>query len=200
MTKEENKRFHEYYEKYKLIVYKLGLRYSKFDEELAKDATQHAFLQLFVQIKEGTEFQNVETYLHTLVKNYIINIMKKAERNISEGDLEEGTKLEDLRLSESTEETWDQQRENHYKNQMLCNILKELEGRNPVWYHIVIEVFYKERSQVEVANEMEMSLTTMYAHIRRIRKWANKHKLEFQQTATDEEKKKVPKRHLFDTD
>lgn len=192
--------FNWIYEKYRKLVYRLSLKYSGYDEALAEDATQHAFMQLFIEMEKGTEINNIETYLHTVVKNYTLNQMKKLGREISQ-DESEDTKLYGAEeIEKSAEGTCFENMDKHLTNQMLEAILMEMKKKNPIWYAIMIEVYYHERSQLEVARELGLTDTAMYATMRRIRKWSNKHKLRFSEYASVQSEKASYGRLLFKYD
>lgn len=195
VSENEGRSFDEFYEEYQGMVYKLSLKYSGYDEYLAEDATQHAFIQLYGAMKKETDIANVKSYLHTIVKNYILNSFRKAQR-IELQDEVSGIEDSEENLIQSAENAYVEILERQYNKTMLQLILDELKEKNTVWYTVVIEVFHKGRSQADVAKELGMNDTAMYATVRRIRKWSKKHKVRFEECANNNTKE-VSDGHLF---
>ncbi|MFI3172030.1 MAG: sigma-70 family RNA polymerase sigma factor [Eubacteriales bacterium] len=204
MSGSENEKmdFDSLYEEHKTMVYRLSLRYSSNDYELAEDATQFTFMQLYRTMERGTEINNIKSLLHTIVKNYTLNYVAKTKREV----LNNTTEDEELTIvlakdsvsvqEQSTEETYLEAVDERYNEWMVQGILDEMKERNERWYAIAIEVFYKQRGQLEVAEELGINSTTMYATIRRMRKWSKEHKIRFEEYAKDKTDK-VPGGHLF---
>ena len=201
----EDSDFNQLYEKYKDLVYRISLKYSDGDCDLAEDAVQHTFLVVYKELQKEKQILNIKSYLHTIAKNYTLNQTKKLEKEVpyrvTENEEYDEYQNEIMNsqagmTEESAEDAWIEQSENAYYRQMTELILEEVKEKNEKWYIIIKEVFVQERNQVEVAKELNMSNATMYATIRRIREWSTKHKIRFEQEAMDK-LKEMPKGHLF---
>ncbi len=191
----ESRTFDEIYQEYHVMVYKLSLKYSDCNEHLADDATQHTFLKLFQAMQQGTQIENIRTYLHTIVKNFTLNSVERVRRSDSLDMMTENDELE-LLMFQSAEFMYIESEEAQYIRTLAHMILEELKKKNEIWFQIVFEAFYKGRNQTEVARELGMNNTAMYATVRRIKKWADKNKIKFEQKMKDRAKE-VSKGHLF---
>lgn len=189
MTGEENKKFNELYKKHGDMVYGISLQYSNRNSYLAEDAVQYTFMKLFQAMGVGTEITNMESYLHSVAKNYILNSKKKTSKEFFASDNEDKDLLEVINRDSSAEEKYLDRIEQQENQIMLDRILTEMEEYNETWYKIITEVFQRERSQSEVAKELGMNDTAMYATIRRIRKWANRNRERIQVDILNEEKR-----------
>lgn len=195
VSENRSREFECLYEQHQSMVYKLSLKYSDYNEHLAEDATQHTFIQLYAALNNDVVIINMQTYLHTIVKNYTLNSTKKMKSMNLHEEIGECDDCEEI-LVQSAEETYVQTVEMYQSNTMVQMILDELKLKNNVWYKVVMEVFHKGRSQSEVAKELGMNDTAMYATVRRIRKWSNKHKTRFEES-TSHVTKEVSDGHLF---
>ncbi len=182
LSEKQEKEFDQIFREYQTMVYKLSLKYSDANDTVAEDATQHTFIQLYEVMNEGTKIQNIQTYLHTVVKNYTINCMKQKKHVNWQNELNNGEALKEMQVVD-VETTYFNKAEEIYKEQMSRIILEELKEKNEVWYIIVVEVFYKGRSQLEVAEELKMKDTAVYAAVRRIREWATKNRIRLEEDA-----------------
>lgn len=195
LSEQQKKEFDHVFREYQTMVYKLSLKYSDANENFADDATQYTFMQLYEEMKKGTEIQNIQTFLHTIVKNYTINCMKQKKHMNWQNELNNGETLKKMQVVDA-ETAYISQLDEIYTEQMARIILEELKVKNEVWYVIVMEVFYKGRSQLEVAEELDMNITAMYATVRRIREWAIKNRINFEENAKNATKE-MSMRHLF---
>lgn len=180
----EKRDFDDIYREYHTMVYGLGLRYSDKNVSLAEDATQYAFMQLFRQLENGTEINNIATFMHTILKNHLFNCYNKTRKYELRDDVEPEREGMDYSVP-SAETQYIEKMDRDYSSNMAHMILDELREKNEIWYIVVVEVFINGRSQSEVAKELEMNDTAMYATVRRIRSWANKHRIRFEQSASN---------------
>ncbi len=196
ISEKENISFEELYSQYELQVYRLGLKYSDYNHDLAEDALQQTFMKLFIEMQKGVEITNHLSFLHTIVKNYTINSNIKNKREVLIDKSDSGEIWETQEKELSAEDKCIKAMSEYASSQVLEAVLEEMKEYNSMWYLIITEVFYKERSQSEVAKELGMSNTAMYATIKRIRNWSNKHRLRIEEDVQNK-LKEVPSRHLF---
>ncbi len=198
LSENDDKIYEEIVNEYTPMVYKLSLHYSGCDAYLAEEVTQYTFVQLYGAMLEGTVIDNMSTFLHTILRRHLINCGKKISSTYLEDELDEWEENEHLQ-EKSAEDTYIETMEEKRTRLMAQIILDEIQRKNEIWYVISVEVFQKGRKQSEVAKELEMNDTTMYATVRRIRKWSNKHKARFEKS-TNEALKEVSGGHLFCSD
>lgn len=197
----ESNNFVILHQQHRPMVRSLCLYYCKGDIYLAEEAEQETFMKLFQMLERGDEIQKMETFLHTILKNYIINRKVKASR---ESEVGIGIEVDEVLLERniqepSAEDTYVKTASEEEINRILRLLLDEMKESNPVWYTVVKEVFLKKRSQKEVAEELGITLTAMHATIRRIRAWSNRHRLRIEEDARNS-LKEVPKGTSFDED
>lgn len=73
--------FEMIYWKYRRPLYGMAMRYLK-DHELAEDAVQDIFLNLWSLKEQLTDEKTFENFLFTLLKNHALNILKMDKRRI----------------------------------------------------------------------------------------------------------------------
>lgn len=195
ISENKSKEFIELYKKYSPLVRKLSLKYSGYDKDLGEDIAQDILLQMYVEFCDGVVIENMPAYLNSITRNHARNVLKKRGREIPFDTREEHQPVKE-ESEKSAEETVLSQMEKKEVTLKLQVVLKEMKEKNEAWYNIVIKVFYEEKSQLEVAKELGMSDTALYATIRRIRKWSQKHKVNFEQDVQNT-KEEVSKGHLF---
>lgn len=198
VSENESQKFDELYLKYATLVFKLSLKYSGYVDDRAVDMAQLAFLELYDQMEGGlklSEIDNFPSYMYTIVKNLSLNTSKKTSKECFIEDVPVYDRPV-MEVEPSVEDSYIHQVDEILQYQKVQLILRELERKNEVWYKVVTEVFYKGRSQIEVAEELGMSDTAIYAMIHRIRRWANKHRLQFEQDA-ENTLEEVSEGHLY---
>lgn len=182
LSEKQKEDFKHMRDEYVGMVYSLSMHYSDCNTFLADDATQHALIMLYKEMEKGTKIKNIKSYLHTIVKNYTLNEIKRLKKITLQEEVIPNGDGDTLNVS-SAEEEYVEAVEKLQTRLMLEMILDELKEKNEVWYTIVVEVFHKGRGQLEVAGELGMSDTAMYATVRRIKEWSNKHKVRFEEQA-----------------
>lgn len=187
VSENECRKFDQLYEQHQGMVYKISLKYSDYNDDLADDATQHTFIKLYDELRKGTDLGNIQSFLYTIAKNYTLNSIKKEQGAYVKEELIDTDERDEM-LVQSAEVAYVESVEKLQSNYMLQMILDELKEKNEIWYFVVMEVFYKGRNQSDVAKELGMNDTAMYATVRRIRRWSNKHKERFEDSANNTSK------------
>ncbi len=186
----ENREFDELYARYNSRILDASLRYSDNDKELAADAVQVSFMRLFMKLSDGERIQDYYNFLYTVAKNYTLNHVRKYSKvNFSDDIVSYSDQVCRDRSSEDVYLAEEEKKEN---KELVKAILENVAQRNPTWHYVIVEVFQKGRSQIEVAQELEISNEAVYATVRRIRAWANQNKLSLTDNSeymnTDEDK------------
>lgn len=198
MTVSEKKTtdFDSLYAEYGAQVYQLCLKYSERDHHLAEDAKQHTFMKLYMEMEKDIEITNMSSYLHTILRNYITNSRVKGNREFLTDESADSEIIEWNEHEPSAEEKYLDATSNSERGQLLKSLLTEMKDYNQTWHTIIVEVYYRERSQTEVAEELGISDTAMYATMKRIRRWSNKHRLRIELDIHNQSKE-VPKGTSF---
>lgn len=171
----ENREFNELYAQYNSRILDASLRYSDNDKELAADAVQVSFMRLFMKLSDGERIHDYYNFLYTVAKNYTLNHVRKYSKvNFSDNIVSYSDQVcRDM----SSEDVYLAEEEKKENKELVKAILENVAQKNPTWHYVIVEVFQSGRSQIEVAQELEISNEAMYATVRRIRAWANLNKL-----------------------
>ncbi len=180
MNDEEYQKFCS--ENYK-FVYRIGLFYSDNDVELAQDSAQQAFFQLQVKLLKNEPVDNLRAFLAKTAQNYVMTMRRKRGRELPYEDIVEVA--EKIYLLDGVEEKYIRDFEELELMRTVNYYLEAVMIRNPLWYEIAIRVFMEKRSQVEVAKELGMTESAMYATVRRIKKWSKKYLENYEATAKE---------------
>lgn len=171
---DKNKEDSTIYIMYRETLFRIGMKYSNGDRMLAEDAVQETFLRYYEAIESGKIIreESLRNYLITITKNYILNYMKKTEKeHLTAEVIVYSTKKS---LENNLEQMYFTELENYKDMQHAIQLLYELKEYNRNWYYVVVQVFYYGKSQVEVSKELEVSKESIYAMISRIRVWGKK--------------------------
>lgn len=168
--------FNQIFRTLKDDVKKISMKYCDYDYHIAEDATQYAFIQLYKKfVKEGVDsIEDYRAYLVRVAKNNLLNYSRDNAK-MSYGD--------DSGLWEAVDQVLDSAEEEYIDGIDQCSQFKSLlkiKEHNETWYYILVEVFLRERSQKEVAADIGVPEASMYATIRKIRRWAEKNLPELQ--------------------
>lgn len=167
----ENTDFNSCYETYKNLVFRTALSYSGDDYYLAEEASQHTFLQLYINFDYMTD-DNVESWLITTVKNYVLNYQKKAGWEIADENIVETHDSYDAACS--TEEKVFTERRNQEHKLLKENIFEQLNEKNPRWYDAVVKAYILEKPQKEIAEDMNIEIGVLHQVLHRARTWIKK--------------------------
>ncbi len=160
--------FDELYDKYSDEVYRLSRWYAGRDSELAEDATQHAFMELYIAIRDQEEVNSYRNFAMKVAKNYILNYL----RHLKYEEMKDNLESDETRLESSPEEKLIQRLDLVKRRDLVHDLLEALKKKDELWHWIVMEVFVHERSQKEVAEELNLTPQALYGRIYRIREWA----------------------------
>ena len=168
---EKREKFERIYEKYKNELYAVAMHCAK-DPELAQELTQAAFYKLYLILDKVRE-DTVRALLIRMVKNMLLNHIRDTKREV-DGILIDILDQED-ELTLSLEEEYIEKEERVRKVHMCHSMLEHLDRVKPKWYIAVMKVYYEERSQLEVAEELGISIEVLHSRLYRARKWIREH-------------------------
>lgn len=164
-----NEIFKELFYDYKDDMKRMVLKYCNYNDSLAEDAVQQAYFKLFITMKEegSGRIESPRAYLFMSARNFLYNYHRDNAK-LQFGDKEDVLGVLDEEISSLEEDFM-------YAERKLAEleILEELKKHNTTWYYALTEVYIKKRTQKEVAQELQISSSCMYAILRRVRKWAN---------------------------
>lgn len=168
-SKEE--RFEELYQKYKNIVYRTSLYYTKNECE-AEDITQKIFCRLFEYIERVND-EHMQAYLVRAAKNMSLNWLRDTKKE------REGISLDDLAhvlpLAESAEDAYLQREKVVETEEFSSGLMQRLYEENEMWYHIIYLVYGLGVTHEHAAEMLGISKSVLYSKIYRAKKWISKH-------------------------
>lgn len=174
----ENIDFNTIYDKYVNLVFQTALNYSG-DYHVAEEASQHAFMQLYIQFEQIIN-GNVKAWLITTTKNYVLNYNEKIKRELTDENIVEVCDRKETALSTEQNVFLKQKEEKH--TLLEKEIFSQLYKKNPRWWQAVVLSYIYEVPQEDVAVKMRMELNALHQMLYRARKWITKnYRTEFEE-------------------
>lgn len=164
-------RFEELYMKYKNIVYRTSLHYTKNAHE-AEDITQKIFCHLFEYLDYVND-DNLEGYLVTTARNLSFNWLRDTKRE-REGVCFEDLTDDSLKI-QSAEHTYLQKEKDENVMEFSSELLRCVYEENESWYHIIYLIYGLGVSCEDAAKMLKISKSVLYSKLYRAKKWIKKH-------------------------
>lgn len=172
-TKEKGFDLDQLFREHYITVKKVSLRYCNYNNELADEAVQQSYLALMERVNEGAIIDNALAYLATIAKNYTLTEITRHKRVHPQENIVDYS--DKVRFGGDVEE--------HYFEQLgekkLEEALRRIKEKDEAWHYIAVQVFVNGVSQVQIAEELGISNEAVYARIRRMKAWTNKHLIEY---------------------
>lgn len=154
LKKRDKAAFTVIYNKYHRYLYALAIRYLK-NTEMAEEIVQHVFVKLWEAIKDINIQVNIKNYLFTMTKNHILNTIRDRKETISLSYEKSQFEIKDetgdfLKMLEET--------------QLISLLHKGIENLPPQKREICRLKIYENKSNQEIADEMELSIHTVKSH------------------------------------
>ena len=168
-SKEE--RFAELYLRYKNIVYRTSLHYTKNACE-AEDIMQKIFCRLLEYLDYVNE-EKLEGYLVKAAKNMSYNWLRNTKKE------REGIEFEDLTdhsvITQSAEELYLQKEKEEDMRVFSSEMMERVREENESWYHIINLIYGLGVSHDDAAKMLGISKSVLYSKLHRAKKWIRKH-------------------------
>lgn len=173
----ENIDFNTVYDRYVNLVFRTALNYSG-DYHVAEEASQHAFMQLYIQFEQITN-GNIKAWLLTTTKNYVLNYNEKIKREFTDENIVELCDRKETAFS--TEQNVFMKQKEERRTLLEKEIFSQLYKKSPRWWQAVVLAYIYEVPQEDVAVRMRMELNALHQMLYRARKWIIKnYKEEFE--------------------
>ena len=167
---EKREKFERIYGEYKNDIYGVAMHYAK-DYDMAQEITQTAFYKLYLGIENVRE-ETVRALLIRIVKNTYLNRIRDTRVEAS-GELLDV--LDECDVSTiAMEDAYMEKEDKNCKRDLCHSILERLGKEHPTWCEALIEVYYRERPQALVAEELGISLEVLHSRLYRARQWIRK--------------------------
>lgn len=167
--KEIRESFDRIYREYRLDIYRTALNYAK-NADAAHEATQMAFYKLYLEF-ERVEEETVKGLLITIVKRIILNQQRSA-KHLATGEFLDV--LDEKASAITLEDAYIEAESRAEKKDLCTSILDHLRCENPAWHDALIQVYYLEKPQAQVAKEMNVSLQVLHSRLYRAKRWIKK--------------------------
>lgn len=163
------------YRDHHLAVKKLSLSYCDYNNELAEEAVQHSYLVYMESINAGIVIDKPRTYLMTVAKNYTLTQLKKYRNEHPYENIVEYS--DQVRYGNDVESEYFEE----LSRQKLNEALEVIKKKNDTWYFIIVEVYLKGKSQVEIAEELNLTKEAVYALVYRIKEWTKNNMMDYRE-------------------
>jgi len=141
--------FTQIYQRFWPVLYTVAQRYLK-DDEMAKDAVQHVFMQLWEYKNDLALDTNLKNLLFTMTKNHLVNVIRHNNMVIQKN-------YEWAQMNESNE-TWLEKMQNEGKLQILEQCIETLPEQKRRILHFKLD---EHLSNQEIADAMGVSIQTV---------------------------------------
>lgn len=168
----ENLTYHEIYELYKNLVFKVAYDYSG-NYDIAEDITQSTFMTLYVYFDEMYK-SNLKSWLFTTAKYAALNYIKKAEREVLIDEYGEDMESLTSNFVQSAEEEVLAKEKKMETSRLHEKILLDLLEKSPRWYEAIMLSYYLKIPQKKVAEEMGVSVNVVHSMLYRAKEWIRK--------------------------
>jgi len=149
LLKGDEAAFTQIYQRFWSVLYAVAQRYLK-DDEMAKDAIQHVFMQLWECREDLALDTNLKNLLFTMTKNHLINVIKRNNMAIQKN-------YEWAQMNESNE-TWLEKMQGEGKLQLLEQTIETLPDQKKRILHYKIQDHF---SNQQIADAMGLSIQTV---------------------------------------
>jgi len=149
LLKGEEAAFTQIYQRFWPVLYTVAQRYLK-DDEMAKDAIQHVFMQLWECKADLALDTNLKNLLFTMTKNHLINIIRRNNLAIQKN-------YEWAQMCESNE-TWLEKMQSEGKLQLLEQCIETLPEQKRRILHYKLD---EHLSNQQIADAMGLSIQTV---------------------------------------
>ena len=162
---QKNALFEQVYRQNEHDMYKIALYYVKI-EEVAIEITQKAFYHLYLHI-ERVDIKLVRAYLGRTIRNLAYNWVR--DNKIAKmGNIEDY--YEDV-IVESLEVIIVRNEEKQIARKLATDILSALYDKNKRWYDDIVNVYYLDIPQDQVAKEQGVEKDVISSRLYRAKQW-----------------------------
>ncbi len=167
---EKREKFERIYYEHKDAVYRAAMSCAN-DYDVAQEITQTAFFKLYLGIEKVRE-ETARALLVCIVKNVYRNRIRDTKPEVS-GELLDV--LDESGVATMAMEEAYVAKEDKERKECLCHsIVGRLREEHPTWCEALIEVYYRERPQAQVAEELGITLEVLHSRLYRARQWIRK--------------------------
>ena len=162
---QKNALFEQIYRENEHDMYKVALYYAK-QEEAAAEITQKAFYHVFLHI-EKVDIKLVRAYVGRAIRNLTYNWVR--DNKIAKmGNIEDY--YEDV-IVENLEDIIIRKEEKQIARKLASDILSALYDKNKRWYDDIVNVYYLDIPQEQVAKDQGVEKEVISSRLYRAKQW-----------------------------
>lgn len=169
LTKEE--RFEDIYRTYSKEVYQVCLHFVK-NDDLAQDLMQQTFVNSYEKF-EKVKSECMLAYLTRAARNLAYNCYRNSRHEIATEEIFAEGHPNEL-ISESLEEEYFRSKREDLEERLGQSILNDLRKENKGYYDIFTKMFFGNKSNDEISEELGISKETLYSRTYRAKQWVHK--------------------------
>lgn len=163
--------FNDLYDAYAKGIYRLALHYTR-DKDMAHDILQGTFMKLYKHL-DNINLDTVYPWLCRVAKNLAYDYSQAAKNEIL-GEVFDFI-IESTNALPSMEECYLKKQQVRDKKELCDSILERLSLDHKNWFEALVLVYCLDKPQMEVAEELGISLETLHSRLYRARQWVYKH-------------------------
>lgn len=152
-------------------IYKISMYYAK-DEDVAQELTQEAFFKLYVHF-DNVNPEKACAWLAQTVKHLAFNRTRDSRSEVAGEEID--FIIDTKEAFPSIEEQFFRGEQMKTERELVESIFDSLHEEHPTWYEALTLVYCLEKPQLEVAEELGISLEVLHSRLYRAKQWIRKH-------------------------
>lgn len=163
--KDKRAKFEKIYTENQHDMYKVALYFTQ-HEQAAMEITQKAFYQLYLRF-DSVDPSSMRAYMARTIRNMTYN-WTRDNKIAKEGNIEDY--YEELMI-ESLEEVYIRKEEKVTAHSFASRVMQALREKNERWYDAIIDVYYLEITQEDVARFEGVAKDVISSRLYRAKQW-----------------------------
>ena len=166
----KEERFDSIYRACAKDIYKISMHYTK-DEDAAQEITQQAFYKLYIHF-DNVNPEKARAWLVQTVKHLAFNRTRDSKGKVLGEVIDFATGSESV--SPNIEDQYIREEQQKVERELVESIFGRLHEEHPTWYEALTLVYCLEKPQLEVADELDISIEVLHSRLYRAKQWIRK--------------------------
>lgn len=162
--------FQNIYEVYSDDIFRLCMHYTK-NYDVSQEITQNVFFKLYLHM-DHVSLDSIRPWLVRTAKNMVYNHSRDSRYEML-GEVIE-LMLDKVDPEASLEEKYVRNEQRREAGELCHSILGRLYVEHQGWYEALILVYCLEKTQLEAANELGITLEVLHSRLYRAKQWIRK--------------------------
>ena len=164
--KQKREAFEVVFRTYEHDVYRLFLYFVR-NDDVAADLAHQAFVSLYLNY-ERIDPETIRGYLFRMVRNMSYNWVRD-NKILRKGQIEDLT--EDCATMMSVEDVYIRKEEMRVAKELSDSILEALYETSPSWYHLVVDAYFFNMNQKDMAEQLGVTHYVISSRLYRAKQW-----------------------------